>query len=623
VAAGTGVNAAPNPAYAFTRAFFEELARAGVEHVCVSPGSRSTPLAATLAGCSELRCWSLLDERCAGFFALGLAKAAGRPVALVCTSGTAAANYLPAVVEAHYARVPLLLLTADRPPELREWGAGQTIDQLKLYGSHVRHFVELPVPAAGAGMLRYARSLACRAVAESLGEPPGPVHLNWPLREPLEPVSSAGRDAEEWAEGDLLAAEGRSGTAYVEVCQGRRTPDPGQVEALRDLALACPRGVIACGPDYGRGFGEEREGGRAELAEAVMGLARAAGWPVLADPTSQLRSGPHAARSPLLANADLLLRSEGFAAAHVPQLVLRLGGTPVSKSFRQWIERHRPAHLLLLDPDGGWDEPSTLASQLLRVDPARLCAQLATSLASELGSARSSDWLSSFVGADARTGRAIESAISNEERLFEPRAVRELCQLLPAGCLLYVGNSMPIRDLDSFMPVDTRPLRVLSNRGANGIDGMISSALGAAAARRGPVVLLTGDLTFLHDLGGLLVARRHQLDATIVVLNNDGGGIFSLLPVADYGEQVAFESLFRAPHGLDLGLAAELFGARFARVRGFDDLRSAIERSLTSSGVSIIEVPIDRDANLEHLRSLTAVATAAVADGLANERAGP
>jgi 2-succinyl-5-enolpyruvyl-6-hydroxy-3-cyclohexene-1-carboxylate synthase len=182
---------------------------------------------------------------------------------------------------------------------------------------------------------------------------------------------------------------------------------------------------------------------------------------------------------------------------------------------------------------------------------------------------------------------------------------------------------MPIRDLDSFMPVDTRPLRVLSNRGANGIDGMISSALGAAAARRGPVVLLTGDLTFLHDLGGLLVARRHQLDATIVVLNNDGGGIFSLLPVADYGEQVAFESLFRAPHGLDLGLAAELCGARFARVRGFDDLRSAIERSLTSSGVSIIEVPIDRDANLEHLRSLTAVATAAVADGLANERAGP
>jgi 2-succinyl-5-enolpyruvyl-6-hydroxy-3-cyclohexene-1-carboxylate synthase len=611
VVADTGVSAAPNPVYAFARAFFEELSRAGVHHVCVSPGSRSTPLAASAAGCAELRCWPLLDERCAGFFALGLAKAAGRPVALVCTSGSAAANYLPAVVEAHYARVPLLLLTADRPPELREWGAGQTIDQLKLYGSHLRHFVELPVPAAGAGMLRYARSLACRAVAEALGQPAGPVHLNWPLREPLEPVAGAGRDAGDWAEGDVLAAQGRSGTAYAEMAQGRRMPGPGQVEALRDLALACPRGLIACGPDYGRGFGEEPEGSRAELAEAVVRLARAAGWPVLADPTSQLRCGPHTAAAPLLGNADFLLRDEGFAAAHAPQLVLRLGGTPVSKAFRRWLERHAPPHVLLLDPDGGWNEPSALASQLLRFDAARLCAELAASLESELGAARASDWLSSFVTADTRAGRAIERALSNDSRLLEPRVVRELCQSLPAGALLYVGNGMPVRDLDSFMPVDTRPLRVLSNRGANGIDGLISSALGAAAADRGPVVLLTGDLAFLHDLGGLLAARRHGLDATIVVLNNDGGGIFSFLPVAAYGEQVAFESLFRMPHGLDLEPAAALFGARFARVEGFDDLRSALQGSLTSPGLSLIEVPVDRDANVEHFRSLAALAGAA------------
>jgi 2-succinyl-5-enolpyruvyl-6-hydroxy-3-cyclohexene-1-carboxylate synthase len=606
-----GVEAAPNPTYAFTAAFFEELVRSGVEHACVSPGSRSAPLVAAAAGCAGLRCWSQLDERSAGFFALGLAKTSGSPVALLCTSGTAAANYLPAVVEAHYARVPLVLLTADRPPELREWGAGQTIDQLKLYGSHVRSFVELPVPAAGAEMLRYARSLACRAVAEALGEPAGPVHLNWPLREPLEPVSDADRDAESWGRGDPLAERGRAGTAYVEVRRGRRGPQPGQVEALRDLAISCPRGLIACGPDTGPGFGRDGEGSRVELAEAVVGLARAAGWPVLADPLSQLRCGPHADQAPLLANADFLLRDEGFAAGHAPELVLRLGGAPVSKAFRLWLERHRPAHLWLLDSDGGWDEPSGLASQLLRLDAASLCAQLAASLESKLGAARRSEWLSSFVDADARAGRAIARALSAESRLLEPGAVRELCRSLPADTLLYVGNSMPVRDLDSFMPVDTRPLRVLGNRGANGIDGIISSASGAAAADRGRVVLLTGDLGFLHDLGGLLAAKSHRLDLTIVVLNNDGGGIFSFLPIAAHGEQVAFESLFRMPHGLDLSAAASLFGASFARVTSLEHFRTSLEKSLSSPGLSLIEVPVDRDANVEHFRSLVRIAGAA------------
>ena len=577
--------------------FFEELVRAGVEHVCVSPGSRSTPLAVAAARCSGLRCWSQLDERCAGFFALGLARASAAPVALVCTSGTAAANYLPAVVEAHYARVPLLVLTADRPPELREWGAGQTIDQLGLYGRHVRRFVELPTPAAGSGPLRYARSLACRAVADAVGRPPGPVHLNWPLREPLEPVP-ADAGAGGFAQGDPLAAAGRPGSPYAAVSRGSLLAGERERTALVDLALAHERGVIVCGPAHPL----------PGLAGAVAELGRLAGWPILADPTSQLRRGPHCEWAPVIAHADLLLRDADFAAAHAPELVLRIGDTPVSKAQRLWLEAAPPAHLLLVDPDGGWNEPSHLASQVLRLDPLALCRDWAAGLTER----RESDWLRSFVSADRRVGEALGRAIEAEPALLEPRAVRELAPLLPEGALLYVSNSMPVRDLDAFLPAAGPSLRVLANRGANGIDGVLSSALGAAAANAGPVVLLTGDLALLHDLGGLLAARRHELSLTIVLLDNDGGGIFSFLPIAEYGDAVDFEELFRTPHGLDFSHVAALFGLGHTRVRAWPEFRSAVRRSLADPGTQLIELPVDRDANVRHFRDLVQLASLAL-----------
>ena len=596
------IAAAPNHAHATAGALFQELARSGLEHVVICPGSRSTPLVVAATRQPGLRCWSQIDERSAGFFALGLAKASRAPVAVVCTSGTAAANLHPAVIESHYARVPLLVLTADRPAELREWGAGQTIDQVRLYGRAVRWFAEAPLPEASDPLLRHTRALACRAVAEARGRPPGPVHLNFPFREPLEPVEIPGDVPPDLGS---LAAAGRPAGPYFEVASGPLPPTAADVDALAALIESAPRGAIACGP----------LDAAPDLCASIGELARAAGWPVLAEPTSQLRCGHHTDGAPMLASYDLLLRDDDFAARQRPDAVLRLGATPTSKSFRLWLERHRPPELVLVDPDESWNDPSHLVSRVLRADPLPLCAALVQRLAARGHAARSGAWLAAFLDAESRAQVAIDRELAEDEALLEARAVRELAEALPSGALLYVSNSMPVRDLDAFLPVSTRPLRVLCNRGANGIDGMVSSALGASAAQTEPVVLLTGDLAFLHDLGGLVAAKRHGLDATIVVLDNDGGGIFSFLPIADHGDAVAFEEHFVTPHGLDVGAIATSLGASTARVTSWEHFRSALKDTFARRGLSVISVPIDREQNVAQQRRIQRAVSAAIAGG--------
>jgi 2-succinyl-5-enolpyruvyl-6-hydroxy-3-cyclohexene-1-carboxylate synthase len=622
---------AQNRAHAFAAALFEEFRRSGVEHVCVSPGSRSTPLAVAAVQQPGLRDWSHLDERSAGFFALGLAKATRKPVALVCTSGTAATNFHPAVVEAHHARVPLLLLTADRPPELRDWGAGQTIDQQRLYGAAVRWFAELPVPEAGDAALRYGRSLACRAVAAARGRPAGPVHLNLPFREPLHPVPTPGDEPTRLSP---LAADGRDDGPYTRAEAGAASAAPDLVEALAERLQATRRGVVVCGPL------DEAPGG----AESIAGLAEALGWPLLAEPTAQLRRGPAAQAATLVTGFDLFLRHQATAERLAPEFVLRFGDTPTSKSLRLWLEHRPPRELVVVDPDAVWHDPSHLASRVLRVEPAALCDALARRLPAPAGStsapasaegarseatstsapasaegARSEakpseveNWLAAFRDAGRRTAAALDRSLDADGELLAPRAVRELGAALPEGALLYVSNSMAVRDLDAFLPPGPSPLRVLCNRGANGIDGGVSSALGAAAGAREPVVHLTGDLAFLHDAGGLLAAHRHGLRATLVVLDDDGGGIFSFLPVAAYGEAVGFEEHFRTPHGLDLAAVARGYGAAATRVGSPEHLGTALKEALAADRVSVIVVPVDRERNVEQHRAVERAVFAAL-----------
>jgi 2-succinyl-5-enolpyruvyl-6-hydroxy-3-cyclohexene-1-carboxylate synthase len=585
--------------YMLLRAFVDELARCGMRDACTAPGSRSAPLVISLAREERINCHSHVDERCAGFFALGLAKAAGRPVAVACTSGTAAAELLPAAVEAREARVPLLLLTADRPAELRENGAGQAIDQLKLYGSAAKWFFEVAPRDAVPEQLRWMRTLACRAYWTALQSPPGVVHLNFPLREPLVGEESLPHD-------DTGRADGGP---HVR----RRPParvSPEEQEELRTLVASARCGVIVAG---------RHEHGD-DLGAAAARFAQAAEWPLLADPMSGARRGPAA-----IAHYDALLRDRAFATSMEPDIVLRVGDLPVSKPLREWLGGLHGVAQVALDPDGAWQDPSASVTRSLALDPAPALARLATeaeweaggsdqeanpALRQTAGETIDEDWLAGWRRADELAAEAILRAL-DPHALSEPRVAGELGVLLPAGATLFVASSMPVRDIESFWPVREEPPRVLCNRGANGIDGTVSSAFGAAAATRRPVVLLTGDVALAHDLGGLLAARRLGLKLTIVLLDNGGGGIFDFLPVSRIAERDVYEHHVATPTGVDFGAAAELYGLRHERATDLRGFREALERAMEGSGSAVVEVPLKRAANVElHTRLWESVAAA-------------
>jgi 2-succinyl-5-enolpyruvyl-6-hydroxy-3-cyclohexene-1-carboxylate synthase len=565
--------------YMLLRAFCDELARCGLRHACTSPGSRCTPIVLSLVREPRIRSWSHVDERCAGFFALGAAKRSGTPVAVTCTSGTAAANLLPAVIEARHARVPLIVLTADRPPELRDVGAGQTIDQLKLYGDAVKWFFEAGVHEATPEALRWIRTLACRAFWTAACGPPGPVHLNFPLREPLVP------DQEHLPDD----ATGRSGgRPYVML----HAPAP----AASDGGGAHPFGRVVIVA------GAERD---AEAARQLARFAAGAGIPLLADPLSGARHGPAA-----IAHYDLLLRDPGFGAAHRPELVLRAGDLPTSKPLRAWLAGLRTAQIAI-DPDGTWHDPDAVVG--LRVQtPART---LLDGLAGDQVIPVDPEWLGSWRAADDAAGASIAGALGEE--LSEPLVALSLGEWLGPETTLYVASSMPIRDVELFFPAREDGPRVLSNRGANGIDGTVSSAFGAAAVGAGPVVLLIGDVALAHDIGGLLASPRLGLTLTIVLLNNDGGGIFHFLAVS--GQTDAFEEHVATPHGLDFARAAALYGCEYRRPLTLGELRGAVEASASGAGgaTTIIEVRTDRVENLTLHRRLADAALAAIPQELA------
>lgn len=588
-------------------ALVDELVRAGVRDVCVSPGSRSTPLALAAANAAKLRLFVHLDERAAGFFALGLAKASRKPVALICTSGTAAANYLPAIVEASLARVPLVVLTADRPPELRDCGAPQTIDQLRLYGSFARLFIELPLPEPTAGSLRQIRATAARAVAASTASPPGPVQLNVPFREPLEPVCVESDIAALREIAGDIALVGREDAPWLDVVHATPSaPDARLVDALADVIAATPDGVIHCGP-------QEHD---PALSGALARLADAAGWAFLADAASQARSGTRPGRATPITTHDAWLRDPVVASALRPELVLAFGGSPISRATQEWLARHAE-RLWRVDPDGRRDDPSHLAERLVHADPTALADALAFAVAERrgIGNAHargnkdaSGALATRFREIDRRARIAIDEAIAAESELFGPRVLQELAAALPDGAALFLSNSMSIREADGFLAASPSALRILCNRGANGIDGITSSAFGAAAALDAPLALLTGDLAFLHDVGGLLAASRHSLRATIVVLNDDGGGIFSYLPIARVADPDDFRTLFSTPHGRDLSHATALAGGRHRRVSSAVELTLALKEAIPADGLDVIEVPICGTESVAHHRALWDVA---------------
>ncbi len=588
-----------NPTYVYIGAFVNELQRAGVRNVVICPGSRSTPLALAFAAQAGIRTWMQVDERSAAYFGLGMAKRLRQPVALLCTSGTAAANFMPAIVEAKLSHVPLLVLTADRPHELRDNGAPQSIDQHRLYGTYVKWFVEVALPEATNAALRYIRTIAVRAAASAQANPAGPVHLNFPLREPLTPESIPDQPLPPVAQRDHVAWQGRpDDVPYVKVREASPgAPDATTFRYLMDMVRKARCGLIIAGPNDDPA-----------LVEPLIQLAYHLGYPILADPLSQLRCGDHD-QVMVLSSYDAFLRVDYFVDSAQPDLILRFGAMPTSKPLLFYLKHYASCPLVVIDGHGGWEEPTQLASELIHASPTTLCQSLFDALtqqnkSEEIQPCVSQEWLATWQSAEKVTQQTLQHAIQDFQELFEGRVFIELAGLLPDGTTLYTGSSMPVRDLDTFFWCNEHRIRIMGNRGANGIDGVISSALGASAGaeQNEPTVLVLGDLSFFHDLNGLLAARLHQLNLTIILINNDGGGIFSFLPQAAYPEH--FDQLFGTPTGLDFRFAVQMYDGQFQRVEDWEQFRKAVKQGLHTGGLHVVEVPTQRASNVSMHRQL-------------------
>jgi 2-succinyl-5-enolpyruvyl-6-hydroxy-3-cyclohexene-1-carboxylate synthase len=574
-----------------------------VRYATISPGSRSTPIALALHRHPAIDAAVILDERSAGFFALGAAQATGVPAAVACTSGSAAANLHPAVVEADEAAVGLLILTSDRPPELRGTGAGQTIDQLKLYGASVRWFSEVGTHEADdAGLVHY-RSTACRAYAAARGEPrPGPVHLNLAWRDPLGPEVRPG----EVSASSRLALTGRGERPLTEVIARPTAPDPALLDELAQRVVEAPRGLILAGRQTDT-----------SLSEPLARLARAAGYPILAEPTSQLRLGPHD-RSRVVWAYDAIARA---APRHLaPDLVLRVGDMPTSKPLRGWIASLGELRQVVLDPQFGWHDASRSAETIVRADPARAfdgiadllvgsrpAADAAVSVGRGSGatSKEGATWGRDWAEAASLAADAIRAGLAALAEPTEPGVHARLSELYGDGDLVYTASSMPIRDQEAFVPDGAARVRFLCNRGANGLDGLISSGIGAAVASGQPVWIVTGDLGLVYDSSGLAGLRYAREPVRIVVLNNGGGGIFEFLPQASEIEREEFEALLATPSGIDFELLAGVYGIPHHRVTDLGELAEV------TAETGIVELPTDRHANVEvHERLSASVAEA-------------
>jgi 2-succinyl-5-enolpyruvyl-6-hydroxy-3-cyclohexene-1-carboxylate synthase len=567
----------------FAATLVDEWARCGITDAVISPGSRSTPLVLALAAEPRMRVHVRLDERAAGFFALGLARGTGRAALVVTTSGTAAAELHAAVLEAHQARVALIVCTADRPPELHGVRAPQTAEQSGLFGDAVRGFVEPGV--ADAGSQSGWRALAARVVANATHHPAGagPVHLNLAFREPLV------------GEPDALPPGRAGGLPWLSTGRGRRTVDAALLDRVLDPEL---RGVIVAGAGL-------------DALDDALELGDRLSWPVLADPLAWPRRPAPA----LVTSADLVLRSERFAAAVVPEVVVHLGDRPASRVLAEWLAAAAATHVVV---DARWPfaDPSLTTAVVVQARPDEFTAA-ALARVPPAGEARPlAAWAARWRTAEEAAARAVASSLDGRRELTEPGVARALYQALPPQAALFVASSMPVRDLEWFAAARDDPPVVFANRGANGIDGSVSTALGLAAARPGLATYgLLGDLAFLHDLSGLLFAAQEAPAATLVVVDNAGGGIFSFLPQASSIDPATFERLFLTPQRPDVAALAAAAGCEVTDVATTAELATAVAVP-AGAGIRVLRARTDRSRNVEVHAEIQARVGAALEAGL-------
>lgn len=562
---------------AYLHALISELVKNGVEHAVISPGSRSTPISLLLAEQEAINLHVHVDERSAAFFALGIAKASKKPTVIVCTSGTAAANYFPAIVEAKISRIPLIVLTADRPHELRDVGAPQAIDQLDLYGKHVKWFMEMSTPDNSPGMIRYAKTVGARAVSMAKQHPSGPVHVNIPLREPLIPdLDNLDR---------YRLEEKEKPSIRMEIGEFRISDDYFQDLAASLEGQGDRKGIIICG-----------EIDREDFSAKVTQLAEKIGFPIIADPLSQLRSNC-VDTDIIIDTYDTFLRNEKVKSLLKPDVIIRFGSMPISKPLTIFLRENESAKQIVVDGGSGYRDPNQLTTDMVYCEEEYFCEKL-TSVISHCSI---NHYLNKWVDINELTKKELMQTTEIQE-ISEAKLFHSLGEMIPDDAVLFVGNSMPIRDLDTFFHKQNKKVTIIANRGANGIDGTISTALGVGVIKQ-PLFLIVGDLTFFHDLNGLVLSQLYKVPITVLLINNNGGGIFSFLPQVDLPRH--FELLFGTPLDLDFKHAVEMYKGQYKLIDSWKGLERLFQDSNFKEGLRVWELRTNREKNLLEHRQMT------------------
>ena len=553
--------------------FVKELSLRGVKYASISPGSRNTPLTIAFAKNKKIKTFIHIDERSSGYFALGLAKASGTPVAVVCTSGTATAELYPAIIEAYQQRVPLIVCTADRPPELLDMGANQTINQQNIYKNHIRYFADAGLPSPTVKKFQHLRKTAGKAVFESTIKSKGPVHLNFPFRKPFEPktftdeidskiLSSVNKKLKSDKDNFYLSDKDISKLSWF--------------KTITRQIKKSKKGLIIVGP----------ENYNPKFLKNCQSLSQKLGYPVLADGTSQLRFGRQP-KDNIITGYDAFLRSNNFVKNHKPDIILQFGRTITSKGLDTYLEKCN-APRFMINEYGDWFDPSDRSIGSYACKPYLFCEKMLEQIKLNGQHIKNNGWLNSFKKAEAVSLTLKNKIVDNSGFPNEGRIINEIIQTVPDNCQIMLSNSMPVRDFDYFASNTNKKIVIFNNRGASGIDGITSTALGIAAAGNKPTILITGDLAFYYDLNGLLSARNYKIPLVIILINNNGGGIFEILPISNYKE--IFNKYFVVPHNLDFSPFVKAYGGKYKRVKNWKDFNKSLETAFRSKNLNVIEI---------------------------------
>lgn len=566
----------------WTETFVKELSSAGVKYACISPGSRNTPLTLAFANNKKIKSFIHIDERSCAFFGLGLAKSSRSPVALVSTSGTATAEFYPAIIEAYQQRIPLIVCTADRPPELLDCGANQTINQNNLYKNHIRWFIDVGLPEPIARRIKHIKVVARRAVYESLIRAKGPVHLNFPFRKPFEPDTFTDDVNQEILE---LANElSFDKEEFFKEDDKNISNEKWFIEIFNHLKNH-EKGLIIAGPEnYDPAFHKKCQ-------ELSMEL----GYPILADGASQLRFGGHD-KNNVLSNFEGFLRSEYFVSNNKPDIILQFGRTITSKALDIYLEKCSAARFMI-NEFGDWFDPSNKATAAIACKPFLFCEKMLEIIRSEKIERKINGWLNIFLEAEKISNSIKDEIINESDFLNEARIIPEIVKDLPENSHVMISNSMPIRDFDYFAGNINKNITIFNNRGASGIDGIISTALGIAADCNKPTFLITGDLAFYYDLNGLLAAKKYSLPLIIILINNNGGGIFEVLPISKYKD--VFDEFFLTPHFLDFSYFVKAYSGNYSLIKDWETFHETFFSALNANNFSVLEIKTDSVESLK------------------------